>query len=58
MRGNVAAIVLVLVGLFFLLNNLGLIDISLWQLVRVWWPLVLIGVGLTLFFSPDSGRRK
>ena len=58
MRGNVAAIVLVLVGLFFLLNNLGLIDISLWQLVRVWWPLVLIGVGLTLFFAPDSGRRK
>ena len=58
MRGNVAAIVLVLVGLFFLLNNLGLIDISLWELVRVWWPLVLIGVGLTLFFPPDSGRRK
>lgn len=58
MRGNVAAIVLVLVGVFFLLNNLGLIDISLWELVRVWWPLVLIGVGLTLFFSPDSGRRK
>ncbi|MBP7414010.1 MULTISPECIES: YtxH domain-containing protein [Simplicispira] len=58
MRGNVAAIVLVLVGLFFLLNNLGLIDISLWELVRVWWPLVLIGVGLTLFFAPDSGRRK
>ena len=58
MRGNVAAIVLVLVGLFFLLNNLGLIDISLWELVGVWWPLVLIGVGLTLFFAPDSGRRK
>ena len=58
MRGNVAAIVLVLVGLFFLLNNLVLIDISLWELVRVWWPLVLIGVGLTLFFAPDSGRRK
>ena len=58
MRGNVAAIVLVLVGLFFLLNNLGLIDLSLWELVRVWWPLVLIGVGLTLFFAPDSGRRK
>lgn len=58
MRGNVAAIVLVLVGVFFLLNNLGLIDISLWELVRVWWPLVLIGVGLTLFFAPDSGRRK
>ena len=57
MRGNVAAILLVLVGLFFLLNNLGLIDISLWELVRAWWPLVLIGVVLTLFFAPDSGRR-
>jgi hypothetical protein len=58
MRGNVAAIVLVLVGLFFLLNNLGLIDISLWQLVKIWWPLGLIVLGLMLFFAPDRGQRK
>ena len=58
MRGNIAAIVLVLVGAFFLLNNLGLIHISLMELLRIWWPLILIGVGLMLFFTPDSRRHK
>ena len=40
MRGNVAAIVLVLVGTFFLMSNLGWIDISLTQLVKTWWPAI------------------
>jgi hypothetical protein len=52
MRGNVAAIVLVVLGCFFLANNLGWIDLSLWQLIRVWWPLILIVVGVSLLLSP------
>ena len=58
MKGNFAAIVLVLLGSFFLLNNLGLIDISLWELFRIWWPLILIIVGVMLFFAPDGRNRK
>lgn len=58
MKGNFAAIVLVLLGTFFLLNNLELINISLFQLFRVWWPLILIVVGIMLFFSPDRRDRK
>ncbi len=57
MRGNVAAIVLVLVGTFFLLSNLGLIDISLAQLVKTWWPIILIAVGVSLFFTPDRQKK-
>lgn len=57
MRGNVAAVVLVLVGSFFLLTNLGLIDISLAQLVKTWWPLILIAVGVSLFFTPDRQKK-
>lgn len=58
MRGNVAAVFLVLVGTFFLLSNLGWIDISLAQLVKTWWPLVLIGVGISLFFTPDKQKKE
>lgn len=57
MRGNVAAIVLVLVGTFFLLSNLGWIDISLTQLIKVWWPILLIAVGVSLFFAPDRPKK-
>ena len=35
MRGNVAAIVLILAGSFMLLTNLGVIDISLRELLRI-----------------------
>lgn len=57
MRGHVFAIVLILLGVFFLLTNLGLISISLMELLRVWWPLVLIALGVGLFFTPDGRRR-
>ncbi len=55
MRGNGAAIVLIVIGSFFLLTNLGLIDISLREIFRTWWPLILIAVGISLFFTP--GRK-
>ncbi len=57
MRGNVAAIVLILVGSFFLLSNLGLINVSLAELFRVWWPAILIVVGLALFFTPNGNKK-
>ena len=55
MRGNFAAIFLIVIGSFFLLSNLGLIDISLREIFRTWWPLILIAVGIGLFFTP--GRK-
>jgi hypothetical protein len=56
MRGNIAAIVLIVVGTFFLLSNLGLINISIFELLRTWWPLILIAVGISLFVTP--GNKK
>ena len=55
MRGNFAAIVLIAIGSFFLLSNLGLLNISLRELFHTWWPLILIAVGISLFFTP--GRK-
>jgi hypothetical protein len=56
MKGNFAAIVLVLLGTFFLLSNLGLISVSLAELFKTWWPLILIAVGLMLFFTPNGKK--
>ena len=58
MRGNVGAIVLILVGAFFLLSNLGLLNISLRELIATWWPLILILLGVGMFFTPGDRRRK
>ena len=57
MRGNIAAIVLILAGGFMLLTNLGVIDISLRELLRTRWPLILIAVGVGLFFTPDRLKK-
>ncbi len=57
MRGHFAAIVLVVLGVFFLLNNLNLINISLMQVIKTWWPVGLIALGVSMFFTP-GGRGK
>lgn len=59
MKGNVAAVFLVLAGLLALASNLELIELDLVQLLRTWWPLALIGLGVALFFTPgDDSQRK
>ncbi|QSX77350.1 LiaI-LiaF-like domain-containing protein [Agrilutibacter solisilvae] len=52
MKGNVvAALVLIVVGTLFLLNNLGFTNLSLGRLISTWWPAILVIVGLGLLFS-------
>lgn len=58
MKGNFAAIVLVVVGALALAVNLELISIDLMQIVRTWWPLVLILLGVGLFLTPEPGDKK
>ena len=52
-----AAIVLILVGLFFLARNLGWIDSSIGTLLATWWPAILIAVGVALFFTPGEKKK-
>ena len=40
--------VLIVVGLYFLLHNLGLLD---WIRADIFWPLVLIAIGAWLIFQ-------
>jgi hypothetical protein len=48
-RYSVAAFILIVLGVLFLLSNLGLIP-RLGPLLHQWWPLILIVVGVSLLF--------
>ncbi|HEY6823330.1 MAG TPA: DUF5668 domain-containing protein [Steroidobacteraceae bacterium] len=46
-RSHSGAIVLILIGVVFLLVNLGVLPIrDLARLLSTWWPLILIAVGV------------
>lgn len=46
MKSNViGAIVLIVLGAIFLLDNLGYADVNLARLLSTWWPAILIAVG-------------
>ena len=46
-RSRIGAIILIIVGTLFLLSNLGVIP-QLGPLLRQWWPLILIIVGVVM----------
>lgn len=56
MKGHFGAIALVVVGVFFLLSNLGLLNVNIAELLRTWWPAILIALGLGMFFVPGSKK--
>ncbi len=58
MKGNFAAIALLVIGAVALAVNLDLFELDLVQLMRKWWPLALIAVGIALFFTPGDDSRK
>jgi hypothetical protein len=53
-RGLVWPILIVLLGIVFLLSNLGLISLNIWELLWWLWPIILIAIGLELLI----GRRS
>lgn len=55
MRSNlIAALILIIVGLFFLAKNLGWVSGNIGSLFATWWPAILVAVGIGLLF----GRGK
>lgn len=58
MKGNFGAVVVMIVGAIFLAHNLDLIHINVFELLRVWWPLILIALGIGMFFTKDSHETQ
>jgi len=55
MRSNlIAALILIIVGLFFLAKNLGWINGNIGTMLATWWPAILVAVGIAMLF----GRGK
>ncbi len=58
MKGHFAAIALIVIGAIALGVNLDLFELDLVALIKKWWPLVLIGLGVGLFLTPDDRQRS
>lgn len=50
-KGKSIGILLIVIGLLFLLNNLNLIKVSIVELIRVYWPVILIWIGIDKILS-------
>jgi cell wall-active antibiotic response 4TMS protein YvqF len=50
LRSRTGAVILIILGTLFLLSNLGVIP-QLGPLLRQWWPLILIVVGVIMLIQ-------
>jgi chromate transport protein ChrA len=53
----VGPVVLIVIGLIFLLSNLGLIP-HIGRLLLTWWPLILVVVGVSMLVERAVIRPK
>jgi len=58
MKGHFAAIALIVIGAVALGVNLDLFELDLVAMIRKWWPLALIALGVALFLTPDDRSRR
>ena len=58
MKGSFGGIILIVVGAFALARNLGYLNVNVAQLLYTWWPLILIGLGISFFITPNSGGKR
>lgn len=49
--------ILIVIGVLFLLENLGVHTGSVWNAVETWWPLILIVIGADLLSRPYAWGR-
>ena len=56
MKGNFASIALVVIGLIALGVNLEVFELNFIDLLRKWWPLALVGLGVALYLTPDGEK--
>ena len=53
-KGKSIGILFIIFGLLFLANNLDLIKVSIVELIRVYWPVILIWIGIDKLISNTS----
>ncbi|MBL6663347.1 MAG: hypothetical protein ISP71_04500 [Flavobacteriales bacterium] len=58
LKGKSIGILFIVLGLIFLLNNLNLIEVSLAELIRVYWPVILIWLGVDKLLRKSINEDK
>lgn len=53
-KGKSIGILFIILGLLFLANNLDLVKVSIVELIRVYWPIILIWIGIDKLISKSS----
>ena len=53
-KGKSIGILFIILGLLFLANNLDLIKVSIVELIRVYWPVIFIWIGIDKLISNTS----
>lgn len=53
-KGKSIGILFIILGLLFLANNLDLIKVSIVELIRIYWPIILIWIGIDKLISKSS----
>ena len=56
-KGIGIGVFFIVIGVLFLFNNLGLLDISIGEIIRVYWPLILIWLGLDKIFRKEESQE-
>lgn len=56
-KGKSIGILFIILGLLFLANNLDLIKVSIIELIRVYWPVILIWIGIDKLISNTSESK-
>ena len=56
-KGKSIGILFIILGLLFLANNLDLIKVSIVELIRVYWPVILIWIGIDKLISNTSDGK-
>ena len=54
MKSPFLGIILIVIGVVALAHNLGYINFSLTYLLRTWWPVVLIALGISYLITGNK----
>ena len=57
-KGKSIGILFIVLGLIFLLNNLKLIEVSIAKSIRIYWPVILIWIGVDKVIRKSINEGK
>ena len=57
-KGKSIGILFIVLGVIFLLNNLNFIEVSLAELIRIYWPIILIWIGIDKLLRKSINQDK